>query len=319
MSRKVLGIAVATLLIGITTEVSAQSPQALPPVNLGFTTFVDGAPPAGPGLYFNQYLQYYGAHRINGPTGSALPLPNPDLDVWVSLSQFIYMWDHELPFGANPALDVLIPTVAADLDLDAAVPGLSADNGGLGDLLIGPALQFKPIMGPQGPVFVHRLEAQFVIPTGEYSPEKPINAGSNYFSFNPYWSGTAFLTDKTTASFRAHYLWNAKNDDPLNALPPGTTSTRAGDAFHINFAASHEVIEKMLRVGVNGYYLKQTTDAELNDTRVDGTREQVLGIGPGLLFSLSQTQHIFCNLYWETEAKNRPEGTRLNLRYVHKF
>lgn len=299
-----------------------QSPQGLPPVNLGFTTFLDGAPPAGPGLYFAQYVSYYTADKLTGSTGAPLPLPNQDLDVWVSLTQFIYMWDTNVQIGdfelpAKPALDVLIPLINADLN---TAPAPLTANSGVGDLLIGPALQFDPIMGPNGPRFVQRIEAQFNIPTGEYSSLAVVNPGANFFSFNPYWAGTAFITPKDTVSFRAHYLWCAENNDPNPFItPPGTTSTRAGDAFHINFAAEHEVIEKKLRVGVNGYYLKQTTDAQANGVDVAGSREQVLGIGPGAILSFSQTKHVFCNLYWETNAENRPEGFKLNLRYVHKF
>ncbi len=301
---------------------SGQSPQGLPPVNLGFTTFLDGAPPAGPGLYFAQYVSYYTADKLTGSNGAPLPLPNQNLDVWVSLTQFIYMWDSNVQIGdfelpAKPALDVLIPLVNADLN---TAPAPLTANSGVGDLLIGPALQFDPIMGPNGPRFVQRIEAQFNIPTGEYSPLAVVNPGANFFSFNPYWAGTAFITPKDTVSFRAHYLWCAENNDPNPFItPPGTTSTRAGDAFHINFAAEHEVIEKKLRVGVNGYYLKQTTDAQANGVNVAGSREQVLGIGPGAILSFSQTRHVFCNLYWETDAENRPEGFKLNLRYVHKF
>ena len=174
-------------------------------------------------------------------------------------------------------------------------------------------------MGENGPKFVHRVEAQFNIPTGLYSKTDIVNPGANFFSFNPYWAGTAFITPKDTVSFRAHYLWCAENTDPSILLGPGVTSTKAGDAFHINFAAEHEVIEKKLRVGVNGYYLKQTTDTQVNGFDVAGTQEQVLGIGPGAILSFSQTKHVFCNLYWETLAENRPEGFKLNLRYVQKF
>ncbi len=301
------------------TGASAQSPQPLPPVNLGFTSFVDGAPPAGPGLYFAQYVQYYGARRFRGADGNVLPLPDPQLDVVASLTQFIYMWDCDLPIGAKPALDVLIPVIGIDLDLAAPVPGLTADNGGLGDILIGPALQFDPVMGCDGPLFVHRLEAQLVLPTGEYHRDRLINAGSNFFQFNPYWAGTLFLDEKTTASFRAHYLWNSKNEDPLSIVGPGVDSTQAGEAFHINFTASREILPKQLRVGVNGYWLKQTTDAKIDGVAVPDTREQVFGIGPGCLVSFSQEQHFFCNLYWESEARNRPEGFRVSFRYVHKF
>ncbi len=311
------------LITGISATAHGQSPQSLPPVNLGYTSFMDGAPPAGPGLYYSQYVNYYTAGKITGADGAALPLPNPQLDVWVSLSQFIYMWDTELEMGplvipGKPALDVIIPAMSADLDFAAPVP-ITAANGGLGDILIGPAIQFDPIMGDKGPLFVHRVEAQMNLPTGQYSSKNLINPGSNFFSFNPYWAGTAFLTPKDTVSFRAHYLWCAENNDPWVLAPKGTTSTKAGDAFHINFAAEHEVIPKKLRVGVNGYYLKQTSDAQVNGLNVAGSREQVLGIGPGAILSFSQTQHVFCNLYWETSARNRPEGFHLNLRYVHKF
>ena len=311
------------LITGISATVWGQSPQNLPPVNLGFTSFLDGAPPAGPGLYYSQYLNYYNADKITGSNGSALPLPNPQLDVWVSLSQFIYMWDNELELGplyipGKAALDVLIPTQSANLNFASPLP-ITAANGGLGDILIGPAIQFDPIMGANGPLFVHRVEAQMIIPTGQYSSKNLINPGSNFFQFNPYWAGTAFLTPKDSISFRAHYLWSAQNNDPWVLNPPGTTNTQAGQAFHINFAAEHEIIAKKLRVGVNGYYLRQTTDAQLNGSSVAGSREQVLGIGPGAILSFSQTQHVFCNLYWESYTRNRPEGFHLNLRYVHKF
>ncbi len=310
------------LLTVVQTSAWGQSPQGLPPVNLGFTTFLDGAPPAGPGLYYAQYLSYYTADKLTGANGAVLPLPGPDLDVWVSLTQFIYMWDSNVQIGdfelpAKPALDVLIPFVGADLDFAAPVP-LTA-NSGVGDLLIGPALQFDPIMGPNGPRFVHRLEAQFNIPTGDYNRFDLVNPGANFFSFNPYWAGTVFLTPKDTVSFRAHYLWCAENNDPNVFIAPGATSTRAGDAFHINFAAEHEVVPKMLRVGVNGYYVKQTSLAQMDGVDVAGSSEQVLGIGPGAILSFSQTSHVFCNLYWETDAENRPEGFKLNLRYVHRF
>jgi hypothetical protein len=291
--------------------------QGLPFVNLGSTSFMDGGPPAGPGLYYNQYLQFYRAHRINNAEGDPIPLSGPRLNVWASLTQFIFLSKHELFGIASPALDILIPVAEADLDFGAPGPVPRSNDGGLGDVLIGPALQFKPITDGSGkPVFVTRLEAQFIIPTGKYSPEFEVNPGSNFFSFDPYWSGTLFLGPKLASSFRAHYLWNAENHEPPRSLR--ARETHAGQAFHVNFTLDYEVMPKQLRVGMNGYGLKQTTASTIDGVSVPG-REEVLAFGPGLLYSWSEKTHLFVNLYFETSAENRPEGTNFVLRFVHKF
>lgn len=293
--------------------------QGLPPVNLGATSFLDGGPPAGSGVYLSQYFQYFDSNRFLDGDGRTIPFPDADLEVWTSLTQVIIAWDKHVVSGAKFALDIMLPVVGIDLDFGA--PGsFPRDSGsGLGDLLIGTALQFDPIMGKQGPRFIHRFEAQFIFPTGKYDEESDVNPGSNFFSFDPYWAGTLFVTPRLTTSYRAHYLWNDENDDPPRSLRnTGIERTRAGQAFHTNFAIAYEVKPKKLRLGLNGYFLKQISDSQANGNDLPG-REQVLGVGPGLLWSFSQTRHLFLNLYLESDVKGRPEGDRLNLRYVHRF
>jgi hypothetical protein len=272
-----------------------------PSVNLGFTSFLDGGPPAGPGFYFAEYIQYYTADKL--ADGPAI---DPDLNVWVSLNQFLYQSDQKVLFGGKWGLDVIVPIVS--LDAVAAVP----DNGaGMGDILVGPYLQWDPIMGENGPKFMHRVELQMLLPTGKYDNTKMLNPGSNFFSFNPYWAGTYFFSPKLTASWRVHYLWNAENND---------TNHQAGQAIHANFAAGYELMPKKLRAGINGYFLKQISSSEDSGVTTAGDpKEQVLGIGPGALYSFSQNTHLFCNAYFETSAENRPEGERFVVRLVHHF
>jgi len=272
----------------------------LPAVNLGFTSFLDGGPPAGPGIYFTQYLQYWTSDHFTNKDGhSILPsFADEDLEAWISLSQFIYQSDQEILLGGKWGLDVIVPVVSLDLDYDTAFPGFPQDNGtGIGDILIGPYLQWDPVMGEKGPIFMHRIELQMIFPTGEYSQHKQLNPGSNFFSFNPYWAATLFITPKLTASTRIHYLW----------------------AIHANFTMAYEILEKRLRVGINGYYLKQITATEIDGHDVAGSRERVLGIGPGFVYHFSQDDHLFVNAYFESDAENRPDGPRLNLRWVHHF
>lgn len=303
------------LLLGVLPGVAAG--QALPSVNLGFTSFLDGGPPAGPGFYFQEYVQYFSAGIFRDQNGDRVPLLG-NLDAWVSLNQLIYQSDQPILLDGKWGLDVIVPLVAINVH-PGNIPVLSDGGAGMGDLLVGPYLQWDPIMGEKGPIFMHRVELQTLFPTGTYDRHRVLNAGSNFLSFDPYWAGTVFIMPEWTASWRLHYLWNAENNKPNTTLFPGASDTQAGQAFHLNFASEYELVAKRLRLGVNGYYLKQFTNSEVSGKTVPNSREQVLGIGPGLLYSFSQNDHVFVNVYLETQAENRPEGTRFTLRWTHHF
>jgi anthranilate 1,2-dioxygenase (deaminating, decarboxylating) large subunit len=232
------------------------------------------------------------------------------------LNQLVYQSDQELLAGGKWGMDLILPVVM----LDSSVPQVPDNGTGFGDLLVGPFLQWDPIMGENGPIFMHRIELQVILPTGDYSSNKGLNPGSNFISFNPYWAGTLFLSPKLTVSTRIHYLWNAKNNDPFVLAYPTADDTQAGQAVHANFAASYEVIPKQLRLGINGYALKQIASSKVDgNTDPNGGKEQVFAVGPGALLSFSPDTHLFFNAYFESEAENRPEGNRYVLRFVHHF
>lgn len=75
--------------IGAATLCVSQAVVAydLPPLNLGLTSFLDGGPPAGPGVYVAQYLQHYSSDMLeDGP-------PDHDVDALISATQLIYQSD----------------------------------------------------------------------------------------------------------------------------------------------------------------------------------------------------------------------------------
>jgi anthranilate 1,2-dioxygenase (deaminating, decarboxylating) large subunit len=318
------------LLLPVRTAVAYDLPGGL---NLGFTSFLDGGPPAGPGFYFTQYFQYYTSSELLDSDGHELRLPtltvpppggeHHTLNTRVGLTQFIYQSTLEAPLGAKWGLDVIIPWVGLDVSPSDSL-ALQDNGSGVGDILIGPYLQWDPVMGEKGPRFMQRIEFQLNFPTGKYSNSKELNPGANHFSFNPYWAGTFFHTPRCTTSIRFHYLWNAKNNDPsdgIKAQYPGfrVRDMKAGQAIHANLATAYELVAKRLRVGLNGYFLKQLTDTKIDTDSVRGRKEQVLALGPGLVYHFSQQSHLFINTYFEFKAKNRPEGQRLNLRFVQHF
>jgi anthranilate 1,2-dioxygenase (deaminating, decarboxylating) large subunit len=309
----VAGLSLVALLVG--PAAAYDQPLGL---NLGATSFLDGIPPAGPGLYFSEYIQYYTADKFSdaphNPLGQG-PAKNAKIDAWISLNQFIYQSNQPVLFGGKWGLDVIVPVASIDAQ---DRNGILLDNAaGLGDIYVGPFLQWDPIMGKNGPIFSHRVEFQTIWPTGKYDNEKNLNPGSNYFSFDPYWAFTWFALPRVEVSGRIHYLWNDKNDDPF--IGSGAIDdTQAGQAWHANFAASYEVLPKQLRVGFNGYYLKQFESSKVDGDK-QGMLEEVLGIGPGALWSFSQDTHLFFNAYFETNTEARPEGDRFYLRLVHHF
>ncbi len=279
-----------------------------PAVNLGFTSFLDGGPPAGPGLYYTEYLQWYYAQRFIDAPAALGKLDR--LNAWIALQQLIYQSNQKVLLDGKWGLDLIQPFVAFDLKSQNSLPTES----GPGDLLVGPYLQWDPIMGKNGPVFMHRFELQTIVPTGRCDHDALLNAGSNFVSLDPYWAATWFVLPQWTMSWRFHYLWNDQNDNPS----PQFNTEQPGQAIHANFATEYEVVPHHLRVGLNGYFFEQITDSRANGSDVAG-HEQVVALGPGLVWHISQNDHVFFDAYYEFAAEHRPEGQRYNLRWVHHF
>jgi hypothetical protein len=304
-----------SVLIGFLFDTAAKA--QLPGVNLGATSFLDGLPPpGGPGWYAEEYFQYYRSSRLLDNDGNEVVLPTsrgrfetPQVQAWVMLTQLFYQSNHQILPKGRWGVSLTVPVVVTDVNPNDFI-GFQEKSYSLGDIFLGPFIQWDPTVGKHGPFFAQRLEFDVVFPTGTYDSLKQINAASNIFSFNPYWAATLFLHPKWNVSWRLHYLWNSTNPD---------TNVQPGQAIHLNFATSVEVLNGRLHLGVNGYYLQQITDSQLNGSPIPDSKERVVGIGPGALYIFSNKDVLFFNTYFEVEARNRTEGVRLNFRWVHKF
>ncbi|SDB94847.1 SphA family protein [Acinetobacter boissieri] len=298
----------------VTSQVKAYD---LPTVNLGMTSFLDGGLPAGPGWYGQLYFQDYDANKLSDQQGNRLPLPKTDLHYQVEVAQLSYLSQLSVGKNASFGMNVLLPFVSKMNVNDGLNQAALKSSQGFSDILVGPFIQFDPVMGANGPKFVQRVEFQVNLPTGHYDQSKDINPSNHAVSFNPYWAATYWLTPKWTASVRIHYLYNFKNNKPTYAFGD-VDDLQAGQAIHANFATDYAITEK-LRLGINGYWLQQITDTKANGTDLKGRRERVWALGPGMMYSFSQQDHVVANAYFEQGAKNRPEGNRLQVRYIHHF
>jgi hypothetical protein len=148
------------------------------------------------------------------------------------------------------------------------------------------------------------------VPTGHYSDQQPATLSNHYVVVEPYYALTYEIAN-VEFSARLHYFWNSVNHDPFVGF--GDNTTQPGQAFHINYAASYEVIHNV-RVGFNGYWLQQTTDHKANGIAIPYSLERTVGLGAGIQISSGHNSWIHLNGYKEVDVRNRAQGFNVTLR-----
>jgi hypothetical protein len=305
MERKI-----ALLLCGILLMTSTAAAQVvIPAVNMGGTSFNDGV--AGPGVLIEPgVLEYFHAGRFVDGKGNTIPGPN-SVDALANLFHLGYITTRQI-FGGFWGMEVLVPVASIDINTAFGPKGKSS---GLGDIVVTPLIIEWPNHKLFGKTYFSRFSILAVLPTGAYDPESPVNVGSNSGSAFAYYSFTIMPRSGLETSWRINYLWNARNTQPFTPL--ATASTQAGQAIHGNYAISYALTPN-LRVGANGYVLQQLNDHRMGGTSLPGSKERVVAIGPGVVWS-SGFWSAFANVDFETLAQNRPVGQRVNVTFRRVF
>ena len=303
----------AGVLLVLVSLSAGGSPSALaqvnqPPVNLGNTNFVDGR--ALPGIMFQQTLIGATGSSFRDNEGDRQPVPDDITTLGVG-TQIAWLSEHRL-LGANWGAEFILPVVHVDLGI---TPELSNSRTGFGDLFLSPLVLQWSGQELFGRPFWQRFNLNVTVPTGAYDPARAANPGINTYRVNPHYAATWLFSDQWEVSARFHYLWNGRNTDP--ALSLNADSTRAGRAVHTNFAVSREMAPG-LRAGLAAYHLRQISDDQIDGQRVPGSREQVVGVGPGIRFQRGP-QVLFVHGYYETLVRNRPARQTLIVRYARFF
>ncbi len=267
-------------------------------IGKGSEGFIAGALPPDPGIYGVLYLNRYEADRFNDEHGNS-SVPGFDLEAKVAAARLFYMSDIKIAHGR---LGFFVIGSAASLRLRSSAGRGSYE--GFGDLTVGPVIGW--IVGDFHPA----IATDIVLPVGDYRASRALNTGSNHYAFRPIVSLSYLPANGLEMSAKVTYTFNTRNK---------ATDYSSGDLFHFDYSASYPVTRK-LRLGVNGYYLRQTTDdrqygAAVN---VDGNRGRVAAIGPALHYDLGKIGFDLKALK-EFDARNRAEGTSLWLKVVTRL
>jgi hypothetical protein len=256
-------------------------------IGKGSEGFFAGMLPA-PGWYGVLYANYYHATRANDGNGKS-SVPGFKLSTEVMAGRLFYMSDATL--GAGRLGFFAIGSLAS---LQSESLSGSAHRNGVGDITAGPTLGWD--FGSFHPL----VAMDVVLPVGGYDSSRALNTGGNYYSVRPIFAFTNLSGGGLEISAKFTYTFNFRNRD---------TGYRSGQLFHFDYSASYPVTHK-LRLGVNGYYLDQTTDDIQHGLPVngDGYRGRVAAIGPALHYQFEKIGLDF-KVLKEFGARNRTQGS----------
>ena len=282
----------------------------LPPLNLGLTNILDGGPiRPNPGLYWQQFSYFYHTHTFLNFEGELLSIPSSAFNEWSVITQLIYQFSKKLFLDGTPGVTFSLPfTLYSKVDCNKL--DLISAGPGIGNFGLGVYTQWDAVMHKNRPLFIHRLEFDFVIPSGKNKfPQATINPGVSFYYFGPQWSATLFATEQLPISWRLSYVISAKSPK---------THIKAGDAVLLNYSIAYEWFHKFY-AGWVSYFLQQVNNSKLNDIVIPHSKERVWGNGIGAVYFFSQDL-IFCSyLYGESFVRNRPKGISFIARLVKHF
>jgi len=247
---------------------------------------------------FNLYYNHYKARKFNiSSLGGEVP------GVEIESTAVIPRIDYLSPLrvaGGRLGIYVAQPW----LKQEVAAFGMSDTRESMGDTTISPI-----ILWDMGKNLTLAAAVEITVPTGEYDSDRLANTSNNFYTYKPLFSFTWLPTDNTELSMKTTYSFNRENKD---------TDYRSGQIFHFDYSASYRLNDNVT-VGLNGYYLKQTTDDKQYGRTVqfagqdvdDGVRGQVFAIGPAL--HVTFLKYASAEIRWakEFDVENRPEGEML--------
>ena len=294
--QSILLLAVPALLAG-TPVLAKEGPDQYPN---GSENFMAGALPP-PGNYFINYLGYYqGDYRDN----DGHKVPGLNFSATFDALRFIHVTNQKI-FGGDWAVHAIVPLVSQRMH--TPFPGIG--NGsvfGLGDIVIDPL-----IIGWHFPPDWHlTVGVDIYLPTGKYSKSNPTDSiGANYYSFEPIFAFTYLNQGGFEASAKLMYNLKTKNLD---------TDYQSGNEFHMDYLIGQHF--GPWAVGLAGYYLRQTTDDQVNGQKVgpDGRRGQVFAYGPAIKYDYKGMSFVGS---WnhESSVDNRFQGNKFFFKWVTAF
>lgn len=270
--------------------------------------YAGAVPPPG-----NYLLNYTGHYSGRLKDGNGNKVDGAKVNAWFNAFRFVHTSEHKI-LGGNWGWHAIVPVVHQSLSLGAGSQTVS----GLGDITINPF-----ILSWHSENWHWATGLDINLPTGRYKAGEPRHSiGANYYSVEPLFAVTYLNSDGWEAS--AKFMYNIKTTNKSFRPAPGAPRMdyKSGDEFHVDYLLGKRF--GPWGVGLSGYYLKQTTNDNLDGRKIssaigpwsDGRKGQVFAIGPSLTYTNKSGMQFIAQWQHETKVENRFGGDKFMLKLV---
>ncbi|GAB1535291.1 hypothetical protein ADMFC3_09220 [Geovibrio sp. ADMFC3] len=255
----------------------------------------------GPGFYYVMYNNYYTADTMRDKDGDKV---NNGFDVksYAMAHRFVYVTNKKI-FGADYGMNVIIPVVNVNLEIDAA--NIDGDSTGIGDITLEPL-----VLAWHKPQQDITISLSMLIPSGEYDEKDAVSIGGDHYNIT--------ATAGTTLFFDAERLWSlsllARYEKHFENRVLDVTY---GDDVLVEWGFGRSI--GLFDVGVSGYAHWQITEDEGSD-RTSDDLDRVYAAGPEVNLAVPQIKsQLRLKYYKEFGAKDTKEGDALWFTLVKAF
>jgi hypothetical protein len=261
-------------------------------------------PAAGETAYFN-YTLYYHADSFKGANGNDL-IPGFEASVLAEAPRIVHTWQSKLG-PLNMSTGVILVGNFVNVEADVA-PGMHLEDSTTGLNF----LYLTPLYLTYNTPTLHLLYGpSAIIPVGHFSEHDLANPTNNYYSFHQEFAVTYFPKKTLELSAEAGLTFNAENP---------ATDYQSGATFDFDWGINWAPIASMpnLFFGIQGFYITQFTDDEINNVTVrpGGFRLEKFALGPQLIYYFSPKAGIAAKYQREFDTQNGPEGDRYWIQFV---
>lgn len=253
-----------------------------------------------PGFYYIMHNVYYTADTYNDGNGDALD-NDFELDVFANVHRFVYIWE-DVMFGANYAINMLVPLNNTDISIGAA--GLSDSQFGLGDIV------FEPfVLSWNEKKYDIALGLAAIMPTGKMELDEIASPGKGFWTGMLTLGGTYYFDAKKSlhASLVTRYEVHSEKKD-LDLTP--------GNDFTFEWGVGKTIPAKAIwSFGVSGYGHWQLSEDQGDDVWYDaGIKDQIFAAGPEVdCFIPPLKLNVELRGQFEFSAVDRPQGSKFCL------